>query len=366
MLASAPQIPTPHEVDWLERLALPVWLFDADNALVYLNQAASQWLHRSPRRLLGQRPAQWLDMTSAALLSDATRHAREEDRRVVLPRARITLSEGAEHFADITLTAVSDTDRLIGHVLVEATPTAEFAGDDPAQLLPAALHASLRGLAHEVRNPLAGLRGAAQLLERRVEDVEARRYLDVIRAETDRLHALVERLLTPSPPQPLVEVVLHEVIERVRFLIEVEAGWAVRIVRDYDPSVPNIAGDADRLIQAVLNLARNALEAGASEVRLRTRVEHGIRIGDIAHRQAVRLDVIDNGRGVSDALTERVFLPLVSGRSEGTGLGLTLSQEIAREHAGSLSFRSRPGHTVFTLLLPIPAPSMPPSQASHE
>ncbi len=350
------------QAPWLELLALPLWLVDSEDVLVYANPAATQWLHRSPRRLVGQRLGHWLEPASATLLESGSRRAREENRRVVLPRARLALAEGQEHFADITLTALMEGSRAL--VLVEAMPVNEFAGVDPAQALPAALHASLRGLAHEVRNPLAGLRGAAQLLERRIDDADARRYLDVIRAETDRLHALVERLLTPSPPQPLVEMVLHEVTERVRFLIEVEAGWAVRIVRDYDPSVPNIAGDADRLIQAVLNLARNALEAEATEVRLRTRVEHGIRIGDVAHRQAVRLDVIDNGRGVAEGLTERVFLPLVSGRSNGTGLGLTLAQEIAREHAGSLSFRSRPGHTVFTLMLPVPAP--PPTALPRE
>jgi len=341
----------------LDLLALPVWVVSADDALVYVNPAAVQWLHRSPRRLLGQRLEQWLDAATAGVLADAARRSRHEDRRILLPRARIALVEGHELFADISLTAIGEIHGQREQVLMEAIPVGEFAGDDPAQALPAALHASLRGLAHEVRNPLAGLRGAAQLLERRIEDPEARRYLDVIRAETDRLHSLVERLLTPTPPQPLVEINLHEVIERVRFLIEAEAGWAVRVVRDYDPSVPTLAGDVDRLIQAVLNLARNALEASANEVRLRTRVEHGVRIGEVVHRLAVRLDIIDNGHGVTEALSERVFLPLVSGRSDGTGLGLTLAQEIAREHAGSLSFRSRPGHTVFTLLLPVPAPA---------
>ncbi len=341
------------QLSWLELLALPLWLLDGEDVVVYANPAATQWLHRSPRRLVGHGLGHWLEPAGAALLGAATRRARDENRRVVLPRARIALAEGEEYFADVTLTPVTEGEQAL--VLVEAIPVGEFAGDDAAQALPAALHASLRGLAHEVRNPLAGLRGAAQLLERRIEDPEARRCLDVIRAETDRLHALVERLLTPTPPQPLVEINLHEVIERVRFLIEAEAGWALRVVRDYDPSVPALAGDVDRLIQAVLNLARNALEAGASEVRLKTRVEHAVRIGDVAHRQAVRLDIVDNGRGVAEALSERVFLPLVSGRSDGTGLGLTLAQEIAREHAGSLSFRSRPGHTVFTLLLPVPA-----------
>jgi two-component system nitrogen regulation sensor histidine kinase GlnL len=135
-------------------------------------------------------------------------------------------------------------------------------------------------------------------------------------------------------------------------LAESDAGWAVKLIRDYDPSLPELPGDADRLTQAVWNLVRNAIEAGAANVSLRTRVERGVRIGDAAHARALRLDIADDGRGVPEALAEQVFLPLVSGRAEGTGLGLALAQQVAREHRGSLSYRSRPGHTVFTLLLP--------------
>lgn len=135
-------------------------------------------------------------------------------------------------------------------------------------------------------------------------------------------------------------------------LAENDAGWAVKLVRDYDPSLPELPGDADRLTQAVWNLVRNAIEAGAASVSLRTRVEHGVRIGDAAHARALRLEISDDGRGVPEALAEQVFLPLVSGRAEGTGLGLALAQQVAREHRGSLSYRSRAGHTVFTVLLP--------------
>jgi two-component system nitrogen regulation sensor histidine kinase GlnL len=134
------------------------------------------------------------------------------------------------------------------------------------------------------------------------------------------------------------------VLERVLRLAESDAGWAVKLVqRDYDPSLPEFPGDADRLTQAVWNLVRNAIEAGAASVQLRTRVEHGVRIGDAAHARALRLEIVDDGRGVPEALAEQVFLPLVSGRAEGTGLGLALAQQVAREHRGTLSYRSRAG-----------------------
>ena len=168
--------------------------------------------------------------------------------------------------------------------------------------------------------------------------------------------ALLERLLAPQPSQAHVPLNIHAVLERVLRLAESEAGWAVKLVRDYDPSLPEVEGDPDRLTQALWNLVRNAIEAGAASVHLRTRAEHGVRIGDEAHALALRLEIADDGRGVPDDLTERLFLPLVSGRAEGTGLGLALAQQVAREHRGSLTYRSRVGHTVFTVLLPVRLP----------
>jgi two-component system nitrogen regulation sensor histidine kinase GlnL len=143
----------------------------------------------------------------------------------------------------------------------------------------------------------------------------------------------------------------------------VEAGWAIKLVRDFDPSLPEFPGDADRLAQALWNLVRNALESGASQVWLRTRAEHHVLIGDTAHRLAVRVEIADDGRGVPDDLAERIFLPLVSGRAEGSGLGLPLAQQVAREHRGSLGYRSRPGHTVFTLLIPVPDEATEPASS---
>ncbi len=258
------------------------------------------------------------------------------------------------HFADLLLSPVMD-EVDIGGLWLEVHPVDEFPGDDPARLLPSALSASLKGLAHELRNPLAGIKGAAQLLARRSEG-DALELTGLIEGEVERLAALVDRLLSPAPPRPFEPLNIHAVLERVLRLAESDAGWATRLQRDYDPSLPEFPGDADRLSQALWNLVRNALESGATNVQLRTRAEHHVLIGDQPHRLAVRIEISDDGRGVPEDLAERIFLPLVSGRAEGSGLGLALAQQIAREHRGSLSYRSRPGHTVFTILLPLPLP----------
>ena len=327
-----------------DALATPI-LRVADGRVDYLNSAAASWLGVGLRRLLNQ-PLTTIDPDGSLM------HLVE--RAGTLPGSlrgqRLTIGGDQEdpRFAH-ALVSVGDN----GAVWLELHPVEEFPGEDPATMLPAALGVALKGLAHEVKNPLAGLKGAAQLLKRRVNDADSERYLDVILAETERLFTLVQRLLDPAPPSPLCPTNVHSVLERVRLLAEAEAGWAVRIVRDYDPSLPEFSADADRLTQAVLNLVRNALQAGASEVRLRTRAENGVMIGERAHRLAIRIEIVDDGHGVPEGLAERIFLPLVSGRAQGSGLGLALAQQVAREHGGSLSYRSRRGHTVFTLLIPV-------------
>ena len=273
------------------------------------------------------------------------------DRDFVRLRRVAMAFPGAEvpRFADVMLSRLGD-----GGWWLEAQPVDEFPGEDPAVALPSALAAALKGLAHELRNPLAGLKGAAQLLARRSgDDPVSRELTGLVEAEVGRLAALLERLLSPSPAKPFEPMNIHAVLERVLRLAENDAGWAVKLVRDYDPSLPEFDGDADRLTQAAWNLVRNAIEAGAAGVTLRTRAEHGVRIGDAAPATVLRLEVVDDGRGVPEDLAERLFLPLVSGRAEGSGLGLALAQQVAREHRGSLAYRSRPGHTVFTLLLPL-------------
>jgi two-component system nitrogen regulation sensor histidine kinase GlnL len=330
----------------LDLLATPVAWAAPDGQLRGANQAFARWLAVSARRLPGL-PLAALEHDSDIL---AQLLAARPPRELTRVRRLALAYPGSElpHFADVALTHRGDDGWWL-----EAHPVDEFPGEDPALALPSALSAALKGLAHELRNPLAGLKGAAQLLARRAVDADARELTGLIESEVERLTALLDRLLSPAPPRPFEPLNIHAVLERVLRLAETDAGWSVRLARDYDPSLPELVGDADRLTQALWNLVRNALEAGAASVTLRTRAEHGVRIGDEAHALALRLEVADDGRGVPEELSERIFLPLVSGRAEGSGLGLALAQQVAREHRGSLAYRSRPGHTVFTLLLPI-------------
>ena len=328
-------------------LSTPVARTGADGVLVACNAAFASWLGVSARRLHGMALTD-LD-GEGGRLAELLPRLPDTGEALRVRRARLVFPGAGDRFADLWVARLED-----GGVRLEVHPAEEFPGADPATALPAALSAALKGLAHEIRNPLAGLKGAAQLLARRVEGDDARELVALIASEVDRLADLVDRLMNPAPPRDFAPTNIHAVLERVRQLAEVEAGWAVKLVRDFDPSLPAIAGDADRLAQALWNLVRNALESGASQVQLRTRAEHHVLIGDRAHRLAVRVEIADDGRGVPEDLAERIFLPLVSGRAEGTGLGLPLAQQVAREHGGSLSYRSRIGHTVFTLLLPVP------------
>jgi len=330
----------------LDQLATPVAWTDAQARIAGVNPAFPRWLGVGPRRLIGQ------PLAALELEGDALARFLEQDEREVLRLHRLALGlpgEAPRH-ADGWVTRTGEG------WLLEAHPVDAFPAPDAAHALPGALSAALKGLAHELRNPLAGIKGAAQLLVRRAavrpDDAGEHELLQLIGAETERLSQLVDQLMSPAPQKPHAPLNIHAVLERVLRLAEAEGGWTVRVQRDYDPSIPEMPGDADRLAQAVWNLVRNASQAGASTITLRTRVESGLHIRDHVHARALRVEIIDDGRGVPEELAEHLFLPLVSGRAEGTGLGLALAHQVAREHRGSLTYRSRPGHTVFTLLLP--------------
>ena len=346
----------------VEQLSTPLLAVSAAGVVEAANTAGGQWFGVSLRRLAGL-PLAALEVQGDALVralaagGDPAAMGRPiapmaATGVIRLPRLALAYPGAAPRFAEAWLTP-----RDGGGWLLELHPVDEFPGGDPVAALPLALAAALKGLAHELRNPLAGLKGAAQLLARRIpgDDAASRELVELVDSEVGRLAQLVDRLLDPAPPNPHAPLNVHAVLERVLRLAEADAGWGVKLVRDYDPSLPELHGDLDRLVQATWNLVRNAIEAGAGEVVLRTRAEHGARIGSELHALALRLDIVDDGRGVPDELAEQVFVPLVSGRAEGSGLGLALAQQVAREHRGSLAFRSRPGHTVFTLLLPYAA-----------
>ena len=215
----------------------------------------------------------------------------------------------------------------------------------------------IRGLAHEIKNPLGGIRGAAQLLQRDLPDPQYHEYTRVIIKEADRLQNLVNRMLGPNrlPQKTLLNI--HEVLEHVRKLVQAEAPSDVSILRDYDPSIPEIAVDREQMIQSVLNIVRNALQAldGKGQIVLRSRTRRQHTIAGQRHKLVVQLDIEDNGPGIAAAMLDKIFYPMVTTRAEGTGLGLPIAQYLVHSHGGLIECRSRPGSTVFSIYLPLEA-----------
>ncbi len=224
----------------------------------------------------------------------------------------------------------------------------------------------VRHLAHEIKNPLGGIRGSAQLLDMELSANAATRslteYTRVVVREADRLQTLVDRLLAPHRvPHVVGDVNIHEVCERVRSLLLAEFAAGLRVVRDYDTSIPEFRGDGEALIQAVLNVGHNAaqalgprIEQGDAVIVLRTRIARQVTLGKQRWRLALELHVEDNGPGIPDAIRDRIFLPLVSGREGGTGLGLTLAQHLVQQHEGHVECESAPGRTLFKIVIPLP------------
>ena len=225
----------------------------------------------------------------------------------------------------------------------------------------------VRGLAHEGKNPLGGLRGAAQLLERELDDPALKEYTAIIIGEADRLQKLVDQLLGPHTLPRRRTINIHEVLERVRSLVLAEAPDTLRVYRDYDPSMPELNADPDQLIQAVLNIVRNAVQAleARGEITLRTRPIRRFTIGQKCHRVVVRVDIIDNGPGILEEIRESIFYPMVTGRPDGTGLGLSIAQFLINQHGGIVECESSPGKTVFSLYLPLEGGNNGGAEASH-
>jgi two-component system nitrogen regulation sensor histidine kinase GlnL len=250
-------------------------------------------------------------------------------------------------------------------VIVEMVPLEQQTRQDREERLAEQAQTNkelIRNLAHEIKNPLGGIRGAAQLLEMEMETPELTEYTQVIIHEADRLQSLVDRLLAPHRRPHLVgDVNIHEVCERVRSLINAEFSKGLTVVRDYDTSIPEFRGDREQLIQTVLNIAHNACQAlaeriaaGDAQLTFRTRVTRQVTFGKQRYRLALELHVIDNGPGVPDSIKDRIFYPLVSGREGGSGLGLTLAQTFVQQHHGLIEVDSVPGRTDFKILIPLP------------
>ncbi len=283
--------------------------------------------------------------------------------------------QGAGHL-ELPVHVIVNQTEWAGRVLVELIEIEQqirLDREERAHGLAQANKELVRNLAHEIKNPLGGIRGAAQLLAMEVKSRELTEYTQVIIHEADRLHALVDRLLAPHRrPQVVADVNIHEVCERVRSLVLAEFPRGLVVARDYDTSIPEFRGDREQLIQAVLNIAQNATQAlrgggaegaspsadhiarGDAQLLLRTRVARQATFGRQRFRLALELHIEDNGPGVPEDIRERIFQPLVSGREGGSGLGLTLAQTFVQQHQGTIECDSMPGRTVFKILIPLP------------
>jgi len=269
---------------------------------------------------------------------------------------QLTLPDGTEITVDCTVIPLGHRDS-VDELLVEIRQVdrqLRITREEQILVRNEATRALVRGLAHEIKNPLGGLRGAAQLLERELHDESLVEYTQIIIEEADRLQNLVNNMLGPNRVPEMKPVNIHQVLERVCNLVKVEAGPSLTIDRDYDPSIPPIRGDMDQLIQALLNILRNAVKAAGSNGKLgiTTRVLRQFTIGNILHRLVASVEIEDNGPGIPKELQERIFFPMVTG-GDGMGLGLSISQTLINRHQGLIEFTSKPGQTVFRVLLPL-------------
>ena len=342
----------------LDVMATAVLVIDPAGLVCYLNAAAGDLLASSPAAARGRPLASLLvdgaQVESLILRSRASGEPLAMRGFELAPAAR----SDAHYQVDITLTPLGRAAPAVDSVLVEIADTtrpSRITRDTALLAQQGGSRVMARQLAHEIKNPLGGLRGAAQLLERELPNEELKEYTRVIIGEADRLCALVDSLLGPARPIRREPVNVHELIDHVYRLARAEAPTGVAIERDYDPSLPLLALDRDLMVQAMLNLARNAVQAlGESGLlTLRSRALTHATIGTERHRVVASVQFEDNGPGVPAELGETIFYPLVTARAGGTGLGLAVAQDIAMRHGGIIEFDSRPGRTVFSLLLPV-------------
>jgi two-component system nitrogen regulation sensor histidine kinase GlnL len=336
----------------IDNLTTAVLLLGTDLRVLTVNPAAEELLDVSANQVIGSSVEGLLPESAlfAAALTRATTSGApfsEREMHLELPTQTITV--------DCSVTPIGDGEARLLLELVQVDRHRRITREEQGVARNASVRALMRGLAHEIRNPLGGLRGAAQLLERELADDGLKEYTQVIVHEADRLQNLLDRMLGPRGLPSKRSINIHEVTERVRALLSAEAPAGVRVTRDYDPSIPPLHADPELLIQATLNVARNAVQAldGSGEVQLSTRIQRRFTIGQTCHRLVVRIEVHDSGPGVPEDLHEHVFFPLVTGRSDGTGLGLSIAQSLVHQHGGTIEYKSFPGDTTFSLILPV-------------
>ncbi|MFF7105535.1 nitrogen regulation protein NR(II) [Pseudomonas sichuanensis] len=343
----------------LDNLTTATLLLNAELRLEYMNPAAEMLLAVSGQRSHGQFISELFTESAEAL--NSLRQAVEQAHPFTKREAQLTSLTGQSITVDYAVTPILHQGNTL--LLLEVHPRdrllritkeeAQLSKQETTKML-------VRGLAHEIKNPLGGIRGAAQLLARELPNDGLRDYTNVIIEEADRLRNLVDRMLGSNKLPSLSMTNIHEVLERVCSLVEAESQGGITLVRDYDPSLPDVLIDREQMIQAVLNIVRNAMQAigGQNELRLgritlRSRAVRQFTIAHVRHRLVARIEIVDNGPGIPAELQDTLFYPMVSGRPDGTGLGLAITQNIISQHQGLIECESHPGHTAFSIYLPL-------------
>jgi two-component system, NtrC family, nitrogen regulation sensor histidine kinase GlnL len=339
----------------LDNLHTSVLLFDEQFQILYVNHAAEMLFAMSARAMIGKHVEEIMRCESEETIHqlhnvlETGNPYTGREIGIHTPSQRLTV--------DCTVVPFEEPDEPRA-LLVELQQIDRQIRITHEEQLISQQHAAqelVRGLAHEIKNPLGGIRGAAQLLELELHEDDLKEYTGVIMKEADRLRNLVNRLLGPNQLPKVEELNIHEVLERVRQLLRVEYGESLKLNFDYDPSIPPVVGDADQLIQAILNIAANAARALGEdgELTFRTRILRQFTIGNQLHKLVAEIDIEDNGPGIPPELRETLFLPMVSGSADGAGLGLSIAQSLVARHGGLIEFESEPGKTVFVVYLPV-------------
>lgn len=367
---------TPTSFTGLEHLATAVILLDDALKVIYANPGAESLFALSATQMIDLPIAEVFPgcdiLCSAVENALRTRSPFREHELIITTPKQLSLS------VTCTVTPVDQPPACLVLEFQQMDQQLRIAREERMLIHQQANTELLRNLAHEIRNPLGGLRGAAQLLEHELPHVSLREYTQVIIKEADRLQLLMDRLLVPHRVPKYEPTNIHEVLERVRSLLLAESpqhvsrdqSGAIKVIRDYDTSLPEMIGDREKLIQTVLNIARNAAQAMQEsgqknpEITLRTRAERQVTLSKKRYRVAIKLQIIDNGPGIPAEIQDRIFYPLVSGREGGSGLGLTLAQTFITQHHGMIECESVPGRTCFTILLPIESTVMKSTSAN--
>lgn len=340
----------------LEGMSAIVLLFDEDLHLRYINPAGEMFFQQSARHMLGLSYVELIqhrdEISTSKWLEDI-----KSGQSFTRHEVPLVLFHDNEVTVNLTFLPLKDS-MDNSEYLLEMVPVDRWlriTRDEQRAEQQEVTQEILRGLAHEVKNPLGGLRGAAQLLEKELPNKDLKEYTQVIISEADRLQTLVDRILGPTGLPKFAEINIHEVLELVRNLIKVEVKPEIKIHRDYDPSVPDVKADPDMLIQAILNIARNACEAlkDSGNITFRTRVVRKYTIGHQRHKLVACIEVIDDGPGIPTDIIDKIFFPMVTGRAEGSGLGLSISQALIQQHDGLIECKSEAGQTIFSVILPI-------------